>query len=267
MLRGLGTEVSWESSTAKMLLIWFLGWGGRIREVSDQVPGILDEARSRGDVYTLVMIRSCAPAHLADLAADNPDRAIEETSQALAQWSQARYDLPHFSAAFGGVECELYAGRFEQARNRVLREWPAMKRSLLSRRCQTFRIMMYYMRGRTALATWTQQRDDRILFREIEHYASLLTNARSPWGAALGDALRSSVEFGRGRLHEAIFLLDRAEAMLRKQDFRLLAAAVSRRRGELEGQSGSARIEAADAFMRSENILRPDRMKSMILPG
>jgi hypothetical protein len=115
-----------------MLLIWFLGWGGRIREVSGLVPGILDEARSRGDVYTLVMIRSCARAYLADLAADDPDRAIDETSHVLAQWSQTRYDFPHFSATFAGVECDLYAGRFEQARNRVVREWAAMKHSLLS---------------------------------------------------------------------------------------------------------------------------------------
>ena len=58
-----------------------------------------------------------------------------------------------------------------------------------------------------------------------------------------------------------------AEVTLHQQDFRLLAAAVSRRRGELEGEAGSARVQAADAFMRSENILRPDRMTSMILPG
>jgi hypothetical protein len=267
MLRELGIELTWESSTAKLGFICLLGWGGRIREMSDLVPAILDEARARGDVYTHVVIRCCTLSHLADLAADDPDRGLEETSQALGQWSQARYDIPHFGATFSAVECELYAGRFGQARSRVLMEWPALKRSLLFSKCQTFRIALFYMRARTALATWLQQRDDHTLVREIERYASLLTKTRSPWGAALGDALRSSVEAWRGDVPQAILLLDRAEATLRQQDFRLLAAAVSRRRGELEGEAGFARVQAAEAFMRSESIVRPDRMTFMILPG
>jgi hypothetical protein len=265
-MHSLGTEHSWEASTAKLGFIWLLAWGGRVRELSELVPTILDEARSRGDIYTFVVIR-CNMSHLADLAADNPDRALREISEALGQWSQARYDCHHFGAAFAAVECELYAGRIDHARNRVLSEWPAMKRSLLFRKCQTFRILLFYMRARTALATWMQQRDDRTLVREIKHYATLLTNARSPWGTALGHTLRSSVEAGRGQVREAILLLDRAEATFRQQDFRLLAAAISRRRGELEGEAGVGRVQAADAFMRSENIVRPDRMTFMILPG
>jgi len=267
MLRDLGTDQAWESSTAKLGLLWFLGWGGRIREMSELVPGILDEARSRGDVYTFVMIRCAALTHRVELAADNPDRALKEINQALGQWSQVRYDSPHFAAAFATVECELYAGRPDQARKSVLGEWKALKSSLLFRKRQPFRILLYYMRARTALAMWLQRREDRALAREIEYYVSLLKNAGAPWGAALGEALQSSVEAGRGHLREAILLLDRAEAILRQQDFRVLAAALLRRRGELEGQTGSARVQAADAFMKSENIVRPDRMTYMILPG
>ncbi len=266
MLHELGTEVAWERSTVRMILIWFLGWGGRIREMSELVPAILDEARSRGDVYTAVVIRTFALAHLADLAADDPDRALDEIGHALGQWSQARYDSPHFGAVFARVECDLYAGRIKQARSRVLMEWPALMRSLLFRKCQTARIMLFYMRGRTALASWTQDHDGTLV-REIEHYASLLTNARSPWGAGLGDSLRSGVEAGRGHVRDAIVLLEHAEATFRQQGFRLLAEAVSRRRGELDGEAGSARVKAADAFMRSENIVRPHRMTSMILPS
>jgi hypothetical protein len=267
MLSELGIAQTWEGSTAKLGLIWFLSWGGRIREMSELVPGILDEARSRGDVYTYVINRCGAPSHWADLAADNPDRALEQVAQALAQWSQVRYDCPHFGAVYASVECELYAGRIDQAHNRLLAEWPALKRSLLFRRCQPFRILLFYLRGRTALATWIEQRDNRILIREIELYISQLKNARSPWGTALGEAIESSLEAGRGHISKAILLLDSAETILNQQDFRLLAAAISRRRGELEGEDGRFRVQAADAFMRSENILRPDRVTYTILPA
>jgi hypothetical protein len=148
-----------------------------------------------------------------------------------------------------------------------LGEWAALKSSLLFRKCQTFRIMFYYMRARTALAIWLQRRDDRALLREIGLYISMLRNARALWGVALGDALQSSVEAGRGHVKEAMLLLDRAEKTLRQEDFRLLAEVVSRRCGELEGEAGFDRIESANRFMRSENIARPDRITYMILPG
>ncbi len=105
------------------------------------------------------------------------------------------------------------------------------------------------------------------MIKEIELYISQLKNARSPWGTALGEAIESSVEAARGHVSKAILLLDSAEAILNQQDFRLLAAAISRRRGELEGEDGRVRVQAADAFMRSENILRPDRVTYTILPA
>ena len=99
------------------------------------------------------------------------------------------------------MECEdLYAGRIDEARKRLLVEWPALKRSLMFRKCQTFRIMLFYMRARTALAAWTLRRRDRILIEEIELYISRLKNARSPWGTALGEAIESSLEAGRGHV-------------------------------------------------------------------
>ena len=266
-LSELGIGQTWEGSTAKLGLIWFLSWGGRIREMSDLLPGILDEARSRGDMYTYVIVRCGAPTHLAELAADNPDGALEKISHALAQWSQVRYDSPHFGATYASVECELYAGRIDEARKRLLMEWPALKRSLMFRKCQTFRIMLFYMRSRTALAAWTLRRRDRILIEEIELYISRLKNARSPWGTALGEAIESSLEAGRGHVSQAILLLESAEAILSQQDFRLQAAAISRRRGELEGKEGYFRVQAANTFMKSENIMRPDRMTFMILPA
>ena len=126
---------------------------------------------------------------------------------------------------------------------------------------------MYYARGRTALAAWLEGTDSRELRVEIEEFARRLAKLRSPWGDALSNVLRAGVMAGFGRRPDALLLLQRAEEFLRKQDLRLLAAAVLRRRGELEGETGADRVAAADAFMRSENILRPDRMTAMILPG
>jgi hypothetical protein len=86
-------------------------------------------------------------------------------------------------------------------------------------------------------------------------------------GTALGELLQAAIAATEGRVAQAIDVLDGAEAMLGESGYRLLAIAASRRRGELEGKAGTGRIEAADKLMRSESILRPDRMAAMFLPG
>jgi hypothetical protein len=192
---------------------------------------------------------------------------MEEIGTATAQWSRKRYDLLQFGETFARVECELYAGRGQQARELVLAQWSVLMSSLLFRKCQTFRIMLFYMRGRTALFQWLRQRGDRRLRRELDEYALRLAKTGAPWGKALGDTLSAGVFAGLGQTFKSLSLLERAETTFRQQDLRLLAAAVSRRRGELQGGIGFSHIQAADTFMRSENILRPDRMAAMILPG
>ena len=163
------------------------------------------------------------------------------------------------------MECHLYAGRTQQARDLLLDDWPAIRRSLFTRKSQMQRTVLYYARGRTALAEWLRQPNDIQLRQEIAEYAMRLVKLRSPWGDALSRILRAGFSAGLERRSEAIGLLAEAEDILREQNLQLLTASVARRRGELEGDS--ARIESADTFMRSEGVLRPDRMAAMYLPG
>ena len=256
---------AWELGTFNMALIWFLGWGGRIRELSQKVPMIMQDGRSRGDVYAEVSVRCSGTAHLVELAADNPDRAISEMARALKQWRKNFFDLPHFNGALARMECHLYAGRTQQARDLLLDDWPAIRRSLFTRKSQMQRTVLYYGRGRTALAEWLRQPNDIQLRQEIAEYAMRLVKLRSPWGDALSRILRAGFSAGLERRSEAIGLLAEAENILREQNLQLLTACVARRRGELEGDS--ARIETADTFMRSEGVVRPDRMAAMYLPG
>ncbi len=258
---------AWELGTFNMALIWFLGWGGRIRELSEKVPQIMQDGRARGDVYAEVSVRCSGTAHLVELAADNPDRAISEMARALKQWRKTFFDLPHFNGALARMECHLYAGRTEEARRLLLEDWPAIRKSLFTRKSQMQRTTLYYARGRTALAEWLRQPDKSLLRQETEEYAKRLTEVRAPWGSAFSRMLRAGLAAGLQQKTEALRLLAEAEEILGEQNLRLLAACVGRRRGELEGTDGAARVEAADGFMKSEGVARPDRMTGMYLPG
>jgi tetratricopeptide (TPR) repeat protein len=258
---------AWELATADILLVWFLGWGGRIRELSERLPLIIKEGRSRGDVYAEVAVRCVTTGHLVDLARNDPDGAIEATVRAIKQWRKSRYDIQHFGATFACIESHLYAGRTKEARELLLADWTSIRRSLIFRKNQTWRVILSYVRGRTALAEWLRSPEINKLRVEAEEYASKLCKLGSPWGDALALLLRAGIKAGGDQVSEAILLLERAEEILRQQDLWLLAAAALRRRGELLGPAGKERIDAADAFMRSESILRPDLMTAMILPG
>ena len=263
-----GRATAWELGTFNMALIWFLGWSGRLRELSEKVPAIFEEGRSRGDVYAEVSVRCCGTAHLVELAADNPDPAIAEIDRALKQWRKTFFDLPHFHGALAVMECHLYAGRTEQAREFLLADWAAIRKSLFARKSQLQRTTLYYARGRTALAEWLRRPERKDLHDEIMDYAHRLAEVYFPWGGALSRILRAGRLAGLRRREECLLLMSEAEEILKKQDLRLLAAAVARRRGELEGGAiGATRIQAADTFMRSENIVRPDKMTAMFLPG
>jgi hypothetical protein len=250
-----------------MLLIWFLGWGGRIRELSETLPLLADEGRSRGDVYTEVYLRCCGTSHLVELAADDPDRALAEIARSMKQWRKTSYDLPHLYATIAGVECLLYAGRNDDARALLLSDWEGIRRSLYTRKSQIHRTILYFLRGRTALAGWLKNPSADDLRDEIHQFSKRLSKLGCPWADAFEMLLRAGVMVGSKRETDAVSLLADAEDILLNQDLRLLASAVSRRRGELEGETGAGRIDDADAFMRTENIRRPDRMTAMILPG
>jgi hypothetical protein len=258
---------AWELGTFNMLLIWFLGWAGKIRELSETLPLLAAEGRSRGDVYTEVCLRCCGTAHLIELAADDPDRALAEIEGSIKRWRKTSYDLPHLYATFAKVECFLYADRAEDARQLLLSDWPLIRRSLFTRKSQIHRTILFYLRGRTSLAGWLQQPTARELRVETEQFATRLRKLDSRWADALSGLLRAGILTGFGRRAAAVRQLQTAETALRSQGLNLLAAAVLRRQGELLNDTGTEQIEAADAFMRSENIVRPDRITAMILPG
>ena len=164
------------------------------------------------------------------------------------------------------MESFLYAGRNKEARQLLLTDWEPIRRSLYTRKSEIHRAILGYLRGRTALAEWLDSKSPTLRI-ELNGCISKLLKLGSPWALAFCKLLQAGAADGVSGWAERLSILEGAERLLRDQDLGLLAAAVLRRRGELEGIAGKDRILAADTFMQSEGILRPDRMTSMILPG
>jgi len=81
--------------------------------------------------------------------------------------------------------------------------------------------------------------------------------------SVLIDALVASWQYGA----HAIALLEDAERRLRELDMQLHAAAYRRHRGGLIGGAlGAALVADADAWMRGQGVLRPDRLAWAFAP-
>jgi hypothetical protein len=88
------------------------------------------------------------------------------------------------------------------------------------------------------------------------------------WAAPLAALLDAGVSAARDDTAGAVSDLERAEQGFAEVNMALHAAVARRRRGELVGGTeGAALVEAANAWMHAQGIVRPDGIVGMLAPG
>jgi hypothetical protein len=241
---------AWELDSAQAFQIWSLGYLGDLNELRRRVTHGLRDARGRGDRYAEMNMRTGA-SHYVRLADDDPEGSRKESREALASWSQAGFHLQHMFDLFVQCETDLYAGEPRQAYARAMREWPAMRRSMLLR-VQNARLFMEDLRGRCAVAAGQ--------IEDAERIAARIEAEGMPWSDPMASALRAGIARTRGE--DPIRHLRRALAGFEVSEMALHAAAMRRALGEaLGGDEGRAQIEAADAWMHAQGVKNPARMR------
>jgi hypothetical protein len=141
--------LTWEMNMAQNLVLWALMYLGELGEVSRQLPALLANARSRGNLYLATEL--CTRSNYVWLAADDPDGGERETIESIARWSQKSFHRQHYSAMLARVQTALYRGDAEAAWRLFAEHEPMFRRSGLTR-AQVIRIESLYLRARCALA-------------------------------------------------------------------------------------------------------------------
>src|SRR4029453_15256624 len=131
ILRDQCVGVTWELNMAQKLVIWALMYLGDLREVSRQVPALVANARSRGNLYLATEL--CTRSNYAWLAADEPDEGERETIASIAPWSQKGFHRQHYSAMLARVQTALYRGDARAAWRLLVEQETLLRRSLLTR--------------------------------------------------------------------------------------------------------------------------------------
>jgi hypothetical protein len=264
------TGAAWEATTVQTFRLASLSHMGRVRELARCLPVILDDARQRGDLFALSMVRT-GHTVLAPLAADDPDRALREAETMLAPFQTDHFTSQHFHHLVATVQAHLYAGEAWKAWKRIVVDWPGLRQMgylfLACLACQ-----LRYLRAITALAAidspppdelrrWTPQRLERV----ARHEAWFLARASVPSGAPRAAAVRAALAARRGdragqraALAAAIQGFERAEMMLYAAGSRLQLAAV-------EGDATS--WAAAESQLRAEDVRDPVALVRTLAPG
>jgi hypothetical protein len=262
IFRDLCLGFSWEQGTAHRFALWPLLYMGELAEVARRLPGLLEQARDRDDLYDETNLCLVARTYLR-LAADQPARARQELAEVMARWSQQGFHVQHMNRLFDDTQIDLYEGQPRQAWQRLEANWRALSCSQLLR-VQQVRIFMTALRGRTALALAAVD-PEPALVRSAQRDARALWRERAPWSQALGRLLDAGVASCQGKPAAALLrdAADRCEAT----HMRLYSASARWQLARLEGAAGQQMGEQAESWMRSQQIARPDRMAGLHVPG
>lgn len=253
----------WERQTARIFQLEGLMWVGRWVELFDRLPGFIEGARQRGDLYASTYMRS-RYAPLGHLVADEPARAREE-ADGVSGWSTRGYSLPRKFQLHSRVQASLYVDDPGSGWERLQAEWPLLLKTLM-RSIQSQRIDAYQLRGRAAIAMMRATGAPQYL-KVGGEVVRALRRQHAPWADAFADQLDGTVSAWRGDRPTALALLASAERLFEKAEMNGYLAGTRRRRGELlGGDEGQQLIETADAWFATQRVKNPAALTRCFAP-
>jgi gas vesicle protein len=235
----------------------------------ERFPGLIKDAKDRGDLHASVGLRLIGSAYILDLADDDSDKARQQLAQDLASWSHTQYDLQRACALQGKIDIGLYTQRPDEAWRAIVDEWPLLRRSQLLRVPTMFVFMnCAHARAALALAPQSSTMRRRWLRNVAQRDARRIKRRCAKWSAGLADLLNAGVASLDGDVQGIRRHLLSAEEQLRAADLKGFATAASWHRAAYEPPALADRLRAeALAWAASQGVKRIDRLASCLAPG
>jgi serine/threonine protein kinase len=241
---------------------------GDLRGASERVTRLCALAAERGDLYTPVNLLTSVGVNLS-LAADEPERARRDVSEALAKWSQSGFHLQHWQAMTFGSEIDLYTGE-SAAYERFVAQRPALRRSFLLH-AGFVRIMTATIQGRLAIASIRSDSPPALRRARIADARRMIRRLESEyeaWAGALALLLRATVENAAGDGAAAARALTEAIPRLEATGAAGYATFARYRLGQLlRGPEGQDLERSALESMYTQGVVQPERYVRVYLPG
>ncbi len=256
----------WERTTTELYRLWTLFWLGSAGELAERAPRLLEEAQARGDVY-LATNASIGLVGAAWLVRDRVEEKHARAKQAIAHWStRDAWHMQHYWYSLSETHDCLYTAD-GGAWDRFVEQKRLLKRNMLYR-ITAMRTEMWFYRGLAAIsrAQWLPADAPRMR-REAGRSARKLWREGVDPTRAQACLIRAGLAGLSSRPDQAIEWFDRARHYAAASNMAMVAAAADRQRGHLlGGDEGAALIAEAEAFMRAQRVVAPDRFSRLYAP-
>ena len=264
--RAPGKRTQWYTNLT-LFAVRSLYFSGEIRELARRQARVLADAQDRGDLSTVVNFAATTTI-TTHLAADDPESARRSLREGMAQWSQTGFLVQHWQAMAFEPDIDLYLGDGAAAYDRLMKDMPALKRSLLLH-VQFVRGVTDYAIGRCAVAS-IEARPERRRARiaEARRVARRLERERMPWTAALAALVIAAVENAEGNRAGTLTALREGRDASERAGMSMHTAAANHRLGQLVGgDEGDALVRSAREVLAGEGIRNASRWIEIYLPG
>jgi len=250
----------------RMTVIWGLALVGEIAQVRRSIGNLIEDAENRGDLHMAVAMR-VGYTNLCWLADDDPAQARRHLRIAAGMWSHSKFFLQNYRMILAEANVCLYEGNDEAAYDHVVLHWRAIQRSLMLL-VQYIRVDAHYLRARVALASLGTAPNRRRRLAEAVRYARTLEREKMTWTTALAELVWASVRLSENDRPAAIGHLRCAVERADDAGMALHAAAARYQLGSILGDvEGRKLVEAAEDWMRGQDIRVPARFAAMLVPG
>ncbi|MBI4854749.1 MAG: protein kinase [Acidobacteria bacterium] len=265
ILRENYTRIYWELDVIQIYLLRSLYFMGEIKELSLRLPPLLKDAKERGDMSTITLLRT--RFYIVNLAEDHVVEAKKELHLALQEWSHRGFQLQHYWELFGEVEVYLYNGDYYAAWQLLESYWETLNKSLLFR-IQVFLIETFHLHARAAIAMASINTENGDFFRLAQQSIKRIEQEKMAWGNALAGLIRAGLESIRRDIKRAIETLAASEVAFEVAEMALYAAVARYCRGLLmNNEQGKQLKDNALSWMTNQGIKNPPRMVALLAPG
>ena len=266
LLRETCAGVAWEITNCQQADALSSLYLGELRDLDRRRSFAVAEALDRGDRYAWAVMNTGLVA-AAWLVRDDAQAARVCAEDVDRQWPATMFQIQHLYAAISGVLADLYEGKAATA----LATWrPAFQKAsrAMLLRMQFWTLHSHELRARCALATaMVPTSESARLIADAERDAHRMEVERMPWSDPLARLLRAQVALLRDDADGARQALEAAATGFDAADMALHAVVARWRLGELiGGDEGRGMVSTADAWMRGQNVKRPDRFVATLAP-
>jgi eukaryotic-like serine/threonine-protein kinase len=238
---------------------------GRIREIAEGAPRLLEESLERGNPYVEGFARGLL-GNVVLLAADRVEDAREQLT-IYRRDAPKRYQAHMMNYVGQSAALLRYCGRAVEGWDMCKREGPALEKMPLFQAPQAMAELLFW-RGScaTAAATVPSLRGEALAVARTS--AARLRKHPSKFGRAYGELLHAGALGLQGDEPGAATALRAAIELLEARGMAGFAAAARSRLGVLvQGDEGASLCGDALAYYAAEGVKRPDWFVRMNAPG